>query len=1532
MNLPEILLESPFETQEGIRASFMKGILQTIGAMLLLTGQAMKAELVAHWPLDGNAQDLLGNHHGQDSAVVFGVDGAAGHTGTAAEFNGSNSTITVPFDEALNPESFTLSMWVNADSTGGFASPLTSRDDTPSSVHGYLIYNDNSGNWNFWTGTGGPSGAWNQMSGGPVETGSWTHLAVSYDDTSQTKRLYVNGSLAASNSAPNLYSPNGPQTENLNIGSGADSGQSFHFDGLIDDIALWNHVLTPAEIEDVMNNGVPGGPPSITSFTANPPFIDSGQSVTLNWEANNATSVSISPGIGVVNNESGSVTVTPTETTTYTITATGESPPVASSQVTVGVDVESLPPLINELVADNETGITDEEGNRSDWIELHNPNPFAIDLGGWHLTDDPLDPEKYTFPPLQISAGGYRVFFANNRPGGLNFQLSKSGDYLALSDPDGNLVSEFSPAYPPQFDDISYGLSNTGQLAYLVPTPGAANGPPRSEIGPQVEGLTENPAAPGAGENLTITGTITPRIGDVSGATLFYRVGFGTEQQVVMTAGADDQYSAIIPASAYGPGEMVRWYVVASTNTGETTREPPFPDPTESPRYFGTVVNDPSVSVDQPVMHWFVENPGAADTRGGTQGSLYFEGQFYDNIFCRIRGQSTANWPKHKYKFDFYRGGHFRWRPDAERVEEINVNSHYRDSYVRENAIFAFLNEAGSLAPETRYLWIKRNGSDMGLFTFVEQVDEDFLDRRGIEPTGSMYKAINVPATLSPTVNSSLYRKVLRRTEPYTDLAQLTAGINISNPNRFDFVADVVNVPNYINVMAAMCVPFNHDQLTKNYYMYHDLDRREWFRIAWDGDQGLPTGQKNTHENWASPLYGDAQHTQELVGGNPNPTWQNHLHAAILDNPVTREMYMRRVRTLMDRYLVIPEAGPSTTILSEGSNLRYLVPSNASLESSWFLPSFNDNSWPTGTAGIGYENSPGDYAGLIETQVRPTDSAAGATSIYQRYRFQVADPSSVSNLILRMRYDDGFVAYLNGVEVARANVSGAVGYNATASSNPDSAAVNFADFPISSASLVAGGNILAIQVINQSVGSSDLLCEPELIDRPGENGGYFENLLQGFRNTIQNDVIIDQALWASAGITNFNSGFSGVVNTSLPNRRTALFETYGPTRPGLIPLPQSEGLVINFGAIEANPVSGIQDEEYIELSNPNNEAVDLSGWTLSGGVELTLPPGTVIPSNGSLYLSPDVGDFRIRASSPTGGEGHFVIGNYDGHLSNFAEVLRLSDATGELVSETVTEDQPSDAQRFLVISEIMYHPTDGAGEEFVELLNISESVTLDLGGISFTDGIAHTIPAGTFLAPGERLVITASEFENGTALSNGGETLKLEDASSGTIQEFRYDDELPWPVSPDGGGPSLVLMNPHLRPDPSLVSNWRASLTDGGTPGTTDAIRFSGDPNADLNGNGRIDLLDHALGDGTSIMLTGDVVTYRRRLGADDVSLQFETSTDLTNWGDASGILLEQSRTVQGDGTELVRSTLLPDASRTGLFLRIRASLILSSP
>src|SRR5688572_13553013 len=66
-------------------------------------------------------------------------------------------------------------------------------------------------------------------------------------------------------------------------------------------------------------------------------------------------------------------------------------------------------PIISEFLADNESGIVDENGDNSDWIEIWNTTQNAIDLGGWHLTDSPADKTKWTFPAGVILAAQARM-------------------------------------------------------------------------------------------------------------------------------------------------------------------------------------------------------------------------------------------------------------------------------------------------------------------------------------------------------------------------------------------------------------------------------------------------------------------------------------------------------------------------------------------------------------------------------------------------------------------------------------------------------------------------------------------------------------------------------------------------------------------------------------------------------------------------------------------------------------------------------------------------------------------------------------------------------------------------------------------------------------------------------------------------------------------------------------------------------------------------------------------------------------------
>ncbi len=87
--------------------------------------------------------------------------------------------------------------------------------------------------------------------------------------------------------------------------------------------------------------------PVINSFTSNASSIDVGQTVTLTWSTSNASSVTISPGIGTVG-ASGSTTVTPGATTTYTLSATGGSGSTVTSSTTVNV-IPRVPPTLTVL-------------------------------------------------------------------------------------------------------------------------------------------------------------------------------------------------------------------------------------------------------------------------------------------------------------------------------------------------------------------------------------------------------------------------------------------------------------------------------------------------------------------------------------------------------------------------------------------------------------------------------------------------------------------------------------------------------------------------------------------------------------------------------------------------------------------------------------------------------------------------------------------------------------------------------------------------------------------------------------------------------------------------------------------------------------------------------------------------------------------------------------------------------------------------------------------------------------------------------
>ena len=170
--------------------------------------------------------------------VTFGLPGALkGDANTAANLDGAQAKIDVPFTTALNTPAFTIEAWakVAGDSTG-YRSPLASRDDSPQK--GFIFYATPGNIWQFWTGTGVQVG-WNTLSGPAVESDAWAHLVGVYDGTN--KLFYVNGVLVGANRS--AFTPNGARV--LRIGGSATESAvgDFFFNGDLDEVAVYTKVL-----------------------------------------------------------------------------------------------------------------------------------------------------------------------------------------------------------------------------------------------------------------------------------------------------------------------------------------------------------------------------------------------------------------------------------------------------------------------------------------------------------------------------------------------------------------------------------------------------------------------------------------------------------------------------------------------------------------------------------------------------------------------------------------------------------------------------------------------------------------------------------------------------------------------------------------------------------------------------------------------------------------------------------------------------------------------------------------------------------------------------------------------------------------------------------------------------------------------------------------------------------------------------------------------------------------------------------------
>lgn len=209
----------------------------------------------------------------------------------------------------------------------------------------------------------------------------------------------------------------------------------------------------------------------------------------------------------------------------------------------------------------------------------------------------------------------------------------------------------------------------------------------------------------------------------------------------------------------------------------------------------------------------------------------------------------------------------------------------------------------------------------------------------------------------------------------------------------------------------------------------------------------------------------------------------------VYNGPVTVSPWMAAGMTAGLSYLSCSAA--DFVLLEDDRPARALVPSMANggdaLRTTWTAIEFDDGAWLSGRTGIGYDADPGvggDYRSLARLDVSAMRHETASVFIRVPFALEPATRAQLRRLTLQLKYDDGFVAWLNGTKVAEENAPPLLDWNSLASDSHDARPENAyrsIDLTRHLSLLRDGPNVLALQGLNAFIDSDDLLAAPRLV-------------------------------------------------------------------------------------------------------------------------------------------------------------------------------------------------------------------------------------------------------------------------------------------------------------------------------------------------------------------------------------------------------------------------------------------------------------------
>jgi len=713
--------------------------------------------------------------------------------------------------------------------------------------------------------------------------------------------------------------------------------------------------------------------------------------------------------------------------------------------------------ILSEFLGSNDKGLADQDGSHPDWVEVYNPTAEPVSLAGWGLTDDPEAPHKWVFPATTLAPGGFLVVFASDKNRAVagqelhtNFKISAGGGYLGLNTPDGTVASAFAN-YPAQATDVSYGVGFNSTTLVATDAPAVVKVPSTSA-------LESTWATPGyapdaswtAGQNGVGYGILQP--------------GFGVHY-VKANVDVDSLTAAenvLANPSTHTTSIVTSADTINYLNTGggaNFSGDQPFPT-----QVINTDVDDFVIEATGLVS---IPTAGiwsfGVNSDDGFSFSLERNGKTLSFSFDGLRAASDSI-----QIFNVPEPG--QWNARLVFFEHgggagVEVFAAQGSHPTFDGGSYRLIGDTGSGGLAVGSLLSDDPGDSALVGRFVADDLNALADGGTIASwpaNGGGFAAIagGVPKLAKDALNGHS----TIRLDP-TDGGDTLRLSGASNPlaGAGDFSAAIVFRTSTAGIGTAS------DWWTNTGLIDADQpgETADW-GLAFNANGQVSAGIGNPDASVYSA-------SKNLNDGNAHLaviTRSGGRLALYVDGRLEAERDDAGVASRNVADIIFGAIQTGTGFFSgEIAEVRLYGNDLTASQVSRLAIELDQ------TYGL-----PGVATPTVATDVRAIMQGVNST-VYVRIPFEAPDPSAFDALTLLLQYDDGFVAYLNGVEVARANAPSTIAYNSSATTTKGSNPTFAETFSLTAhlGLLQTGTNLLAIRGLNVAAGDEDFLIRAELI-------------------------------------------------------------------------------------------------------------------------------------------------------------------------------------------------------------------------------------------------------------------------------------------------------------------------------------------------------------------------------------------------------------------------------------------------------------------